>query len=55
MVWEEHSYKEVTNDNSTCFHKQKFSKVIIEDTKTAHESFHVLLFSPIILKMSTKS
>lgn len=55
MVWEGHYYKkEVTNDNSTCFHKQKFSKVIIEDTKMVHESFHVLLVSLIRLKTSTK-
>lgn len=50
-----HYYKkEVTNDNSTCFHKQKFSKVIVEDTKMVHESCHVLLVSLIRLKTSTK-
>lgn len=30
--------------------KQKFSKVIIEDTKMVYESFQLLLFSLVILK-----
>lgn len=37
-------------NSSICFHKQKFSKVITEDIKTGCETFHLLLFSLIILK-----
>lgn len=35
-------HEEGTNDSSTWFHKQNFSKVI-EDTKVVHETFHLLL------------
>lgn len=54
MVWRWHCYtKEVTNNNWTCFRKQKFSKVVIEDTKMVHESFHLLLFSLILKTYKT--
>lgn len=54
MVWRGHYFtKEVTNDNWTSFRKQTFSKVVVEDTKMVHESFHLLLFSLILKTYKT--